>query len=553
MRTASVSWPPDSKPKYPGGAPIILLTECFSIYSDISSLVIEEFESNIILAVTLLSSVFPTPVGPKKRKLANGLLGSFRPVLDLLMESATALIALSWPIIFSLRIDSRLKSLSFSDWFKFCTGIEVHFETTSAISSKVTSCLKRLVSPFFWEFTRDSLFSFNFFCKEFKVPNSNSAALLRSKLLLAWSICNWTDSISSFMVLISSISSFSFFHWAPNSACLSLRDISSLLIFFNLSIEKSSVSLFKDNFSISNCRTFRSISSISSGLEVMTIFNLEAASSIRSIALSGRNLSLIYLSLRVAAATKALSEILTLWWTSYLSLNPLKIDTVSSIEGASTFIFWNLRSKAGSFSIFCLCSLIVVAPIHLSSPLASIGFNRLLASKEPPLAPAPTTVWISSIKRIILPSDSFTFFRIFFILSSNSPRYFAPAKSEPISNEISFLSCSAEGTSPLIILWANPSTMAVFPTPGSPIRTGLFFVLLLNIWIVLLISSSLPITGSKIPSRADWVRSILYFSKDSLELLNSFFTAGSDFIFFIISRNSGIPFWFKIWNPYLSS
>ena len=44
----------------------------------------------------------------------------------------------------------------------------------------------------------------------------------------------------------------------------------------------------------------------------MTIFNLEAASSIRSIALSGRNLSLIYLSLRVAAATKALSEILTL-------------------------------------------------------------------------------------------------------------------------------------------------------------------------------------------------------------------------------------------------
>ena len=98
---------------------MILLTECFSIYSDISNLVIEEFVSNIIFAVTLLSSVFPTPVGPRKRKLANGLFGSFRPVLDLLMESATALIALSWPMIFSLSIDSRLKSLSFSDWFKF--------------------------------------------------------------------------------------------------------------------------------------------------------------------------------------------------------------------------------------------------------------------------------------------------------------------------------------------------------------------------------------------------------------------------------------------------
>jgi len=39
----------------------------------------------------------------------------------------------------------------------------------------------------------------------------------------------------------------------------------------------------------------------------------EAASSIKSIALSGRNLSLMYLSLKLAAATRALSEILTLW------------------------------------------------------------------------------------------------------------------------------------------------------------------------------------------------------------------------------------------------
>ena len=37
--------------------------------------------------------------------------------------------------------------------------------------------------------------------------------------------------------------------------------------------------------------------------------------------------------------------------------------------------------------------------------------------------------------------------------------------------------------------------MAVFPTPGSPIRTGLFFVLRDNILITFLISSSLPITG----------------------------------------------------------
>ena len=32
------------------------------------------------------------------------------------------------------------------------------------------------------------------------------------------------------------------------------------------------------------------------------------------------------------------------------------------------------------------------------------------------------------------------------------------------------------GTSLLTIRWAIPSTIAVFPTPGSPINTGLFFV-----------------------------------------------------------------------------
>ena len=62
------------------------------------------------------------------------------------MESATALMALSWPIIFSLSDFSSINSFCFSDWLKSFTGIEVHFETTSAISLKVTSCLKRLFS-----------------------------------------------------------------------------------------------------------------------------------------------------------------------------------------------------------------------------------------------------------------------------------------------------------------------------------------------------------------------------------------------------------------------
>jgi hypothetical protein len=42
--------------------------------------------------------------------------------------------------------------------------------------------------------------------------------------------------------------------------------------------------------------------------------------------------------------------------------------------------------------------------------------------------------------------------------------------------------------------------MAVFPTPGSPIKTGLFFVRLERIWITRRISSSRPIgLGCEIP------------------------------------------------------
>lgn len=37
------------------------------------------------------------------------------------------------------------------------------------------------------------------------------------------------------------------------------------------------------------------------------------------------------------------------------------------------------------------------------------------------------------------------------------------------------------GTSPLAMRWARPSARAVLPTPASPTRTGLFFVLRLKI------------------------------------------------------------------------
>ena len=80
-----------------------------------------------------------------------------------------------------------------------------------------------------------------------------------------------------------------------------------------------------------------------------------------------------------------------------------------------------------------------------------------------------------------------------------------------MSSASSLLSCRLSGTSPLTMRSASPSAIAVLPTPGSPISTGLFFVRRLSTCMVRRISSSRPMIGSILPSRAASVRSRAYF------------------------------------------
>ena len=81
-----------------------------------------------------------------------------------------------------------------------------------------------------------------------------------------------------------------------------------------------------------------------------------------------------------------------------------------------------------------------------------------------------------------------------------------------MSSAMTRRSRSDSGTSPATMRWARPSTIAVLPTPGSPISTGLFFVRRQSTWMTRRISSSRPMTGSSLPSRAAGVRSRPYFS-----------------------------------------
>ena len=136
---------------------------------------------------------------------------------------------------------------------------------------------------------------------------------------------------------------------------------------------------------------------------------------------------------------------------------------------------WKRRSRAPSFSMCLRYSSSVVAPMHWISPRERAGFSMFEASMAPSAAPAPISVCSSSRNRMTF-SDCRISFITDFSRSSNWPRYLVPATRAPRSSWRSRLPISTSGTSWLMIFWARPSTIAVLPTPGSPIRTGLFLV-----------------------------------------------------------------------------
>jgi len=159
------------------------------------------------------------------------------------------------------------------------------------------------------------------------------------------------------------------------------------------------------------------------------------ASSITSIALSGRWRSLMYLADSSAAAVIAPELYLTPWCSSKRDFSPLRISIVCATVGSLTSIFWKRRESAWSFSKMPRYSLYVVAPMHLSCPVASAGFRRLDASRVPPEAePAPMRVWISSMKSTAL-ALALSCLRTAFRRCSKSPRYLVPANSAPMSSE----------------------------------------------------------------------------------------------------------------------
>ena len=104
-----------------------------------SSRTIRSSSPNSASARARASSVLPTPVGPRNRKLPIGRSGSPSPARERRTASATAATASSWPTTRSCRCSSRRSSRSRSSSVSWLTGMPVARETTSAMSSTPTS------------------------------------------------------------------------------------------------------------------------------------------------------------------------------------------------------------------------------------------------------------------------------------------------------------------------------------------------------------------------------------------------------------------------------
>ena len=128
----------------------------FSMYSDMSMRTRARSSSKRHSASAFASSVLPTPVGPRKKKLPMGLLGSESPARLRRTAAATAATASSWPTTRLWSSASRFLSLSISPCIILDTGTPVHSETTSAISSDVTSSLRMPPDSCFCESASDA-------------------------------------------------------------------------------------------------------------------------------------------------------------------------------------------------------------------------------------------------------------------------------------------------------------------------------------------------------------------------------------------------------------
>ena len=105
------------------------------MYSDMSTRTMASSSPNRNSASVRASSVLPTPDGPRNTKEPVGRLGSLRPARERRIAFETTSMAACWPITRLCSSSSMRMSLAVSASVSLNTGMPVHMETMSAISS----------------------------------------------------------------------------------------------------------------------------------------------------------------------------------------------------------------------------------------------------------------------------------------------------------------------------------------------------------------------------------------------------------------------------------
>mmetsp|Transcript_30329 Transcript_30329/g.75348 ORF Transcript_30329/g.75348 Transcript_30329/m.75348 type:complete len:441 (-) Transcript_30329:1174-2496(-) len=365
-RTASVSIPPSSYPMYPGGAPMSRATECFSMYSLMSRRMSAPSVLNRYAAKALASSVLPTPVGPRNMKDATGPLGSDRSARERCTASATEVTACSCPMTRRCSSPSSCSSFAFSDATSLATGTPVHLLTTAAMSTSVTSSLVISPLPLLICMISSSVLTYSTLALATSSVSSLASVLARAESCSACAAAPAAAAASAaspdasaffriasaFLKLIAACTCFTLALASRRSPKLSsaVARLWSRLAFCSFSSSELICFCLARSFlssSLSVCRqlaaifplvpglyfssasfpliwsrsffswaTLRSTMSRSSGLSVFCMCTAAAASSSKSIALSGRHRPWTYRAERLAAATTADSLILMEWCAS---------------------------------------------------------------------------------------------------------------------------------------------------------------------------------------------------------------------------------------------
>ena len=183
---------------------------------------------------------------------------------------------------------------------------------------------------------------------------------------------------------------------------------------------------------------------------------------------------------------------------------------VASTVGSPTSTFWKRRSSAASFQRTCGIRRAWCADaVQLAARPARASTCCPHPSRPQALPAAPTMVQfideddgLAGVLLQFLPIPPSSALRI-------RRGIWRPPAARPYPK--TRLACpSRTCTSPLTIRCASPSTMAVFPTPGSPISTGcsLCAVAHLDGAADFVVATN---HGSSLPVRARSVRSIVYF------------------------------------------